>query len=229
MFRWLAGLAALTGIALSTQSQAIVANPEPRLCSAWTNADAVVVGRVGQSRFSDDGAIVQWPVEVERTYKGNVPKKIVVTSENTSARGTPDEGRRNILFLHTSQGRYEIWGSDPNYGGARLRSMEADARRLAKAKPRSTGSVDVLIADENGAIRPGFAVRFVKTHGDLRLMRFSDATGHVLVDLPAGNWTAQVAKHGWSSRESIYSYTPSDTFEVRPGGCVDLRLAPFRN
>lgn len=221
-------LLALPVLLVTTQSGAIVAKPEPRHCAAWSNADAVLIGRVGARRLSADGDVISWPVTVHQTLKGNVPATIVVTSENASSRATPNELQRNMLFLHKIGRRFEIRGSDPNGGGPRLAAMEAEARKLARPGKRATGSVSILVADEVGAPRQGYAVRLSQRQGKLVRTVRTGSKGEVRLDLPPGAWSADVVEPGWYSRTSLYSYN-SDRFMLRAGGCADLRLEPIKN
>lgn len=223
--RWrvLAPVTALAAASLAVPSSAIVATPAPRVCAAFSSADAVVVGHL-----SDEGVgweWTSWALRVERRYKGSVPARVRIYTPNDSGRGTPDDGRRNILFLTRENGRLTIGGSDPNGGGA---SVEAEVRALAAKPRRGPGTIALLVANEQGDAMRGVRVRLRHAGGERERTVRTDTAGKALLRAAPGRWTAEVADPGWTSRFSLYTYQRADGFDLAPGGCADLRLEPIR-
>lgn len=220
-------LAALvTALLLAAPAAAIVAAPPPRTCSAYSSADVVVVGQVVSERVTDDWDT--WTVRVEHLFKGRVPDRFKFYSENDSARATPDVGTRNILFLHRQRGRLIGWGSDPDTGGSRFDQVVREVRAFKATKPKLTGSVIGLVESEAGVPRASAQVRLRQsTNGAVRSVR-TDNHGRFELSLPPGRWSATLADKGWASRSSIYTYENPDGFNVKAGGCDDLRLEPVK-
>lgn len=221
LFAGALGVACPAGPALS-----IVANPPPRICAAYSKADAVVAGRVVSERVTDKWDI--WRISVDRTYKGRVPVRFNLYSENDSARATPDVGRRNVLFLHRERGRWIGWGSDPDTGGDAFAGIERAVRLLSRARPRPTASVIGLVATDQD--RPGAGLSIILRERLTGASRHAvtDSNGRFVLQLPPGRWSAKVSEPGWTSRDSIYSYDNPDAFVAKAGGCNDLRLEPIR-
>lgn len=217
---------ALAWLLFATSSSAIVANPPPRACSAYSDADAIVAAHIGAQRTDWEWA--SWDVEVERVYKGDVPKRFRVYTRNDSARGTPDPERRNLLFLRRDGARLVIGGSDPNGGNVATPWIEARIWALSKRTPQGPGSIRLLVASEPSA---PFARARVRLHrdGDARdrIVR-TDAQGRLTLLAAPSRWTAKIVEPGWTSRVSVYGYDDPDGFTLSPGGCADLRLEPLR-
>lgn len=222
-WRALVPVALLSATLLAVPSSAIVATPAPRVCAAFSSADAIVAGRLSDERVGWDW--VSWELQVERRYKGQVPARVRIFSPNTSGRGTPDAGRRNILFLTRERGRLTIGGRDPNGGGA---AVEAEVRKLAVKPARGPGTIALLVASEQGEALRGARVR-LKQAGvkGARIVR-TDAAGRALVHAAPGRWRAEVAEPGWTSRFSLYTYDRADGFDLAPGGCADVRIEPVK-
>ncbi|GEM_PF-5902884 len=227
--RFAACVAGLAGLTLLTgPAAAIVADPRPRVCTAYSAADAVVVGKVVSRRSTGDWII--WQVEVEKRYKGEIGPAFAMYSENASARATPDLGKRNILFLRHRGVRWTAGGSDPNTGGPALARIERVVKTLANAPRASTGSLVGLVASEAGVAKAGWKVRLQRQESEAARTVTTDRNGRFAADLPPGKWSARVVRPDWTSRFSFYSYSydNADRFTVKPGGCNDLRLEPVR-
>lgn len=223
--RWrvLAPATAVAVASLAVPSSAIVATPAPRVCAAFSSVDAVVAGHLSDERVGRDW--VSWALRVERRYKGAVPARVRIYTPNDSGRGTPDNGRRNILFLTRENGRLTIGGSDPNGGGA---AVEAEVRALAAKPRRGPGTIALLVASEQGNAMRGLLVRLRHAGGERERTVRTDTAGKALLRAAPGRWTAEVAEPGWTSRFSLYTYQRADGFDLAPGGCADLRLEPIR-
>jgi len=211
-------------LAFAGPAQAIVANPPPRICTAYSSADAVVAGIVSRERLNKEW--VTWRIKVDRRYKGKVPASFTLFSENASARATPDEGKRNILFVHRRGNRLTAKGSDPNVSGAEAQQIIGEVESLAAAKPGKTGSVAGLVAAEDGSTRPGWRVQLREQRTGATRSVNAGGDGRFAVDLQPGEWAAKVVNPGWTSRDSVYGYNLSDSFTLTAGGCADLRLEP---
>lgn len=209
---------------LAVPSSAIVATPAPRVCAAFSSADAVVAGHLSDERAGADWT--SWALRVERRYKGQVPARVRIFTPNDSARGTPDVGARNTLFLTRTNGRLTIGGSDPNGGGT---AVEAAVRKLAAKPARGPGTIALLIASEQGEALRGARVRLKQAGVNRERIVRTDAAGRALVRAAPGRWTAEVTEPGWTSRFSLYTYDRADGFDLAPGGCADLRLEPIRS
>ena len=224
-FAWC--IAGMSGLALlAGPAAAIVAKPGPRICTSYSAADAVVVGRVVSQRST--GEWNSWRVEVEQGYKGATGARLTMYSRNASARATPDLGQRNILFLYREGGKWLAWGSDPNTGGPALPRIERAVQALANARPAATGSVVGLVASEQGAEKAGWTVQLARAGSKAVRTATTDRTGRFAIDLPPGTWHARIVRPGWTSRFSLYSYDRADRFTVKAGGCNDLRLEPVQ-
>lgn len=226
--RWsaLVSVTVLVAALLAVPSSAIVATPAPRVCAAFSSADAVVAGHLSDERVGADWT--SWELRVERRYKGSVPARVRIYTLNYSGRGTPDAGRRNILFLTRANGRLTIGGSDPNGGGAAMAAVEAEVRALAAKPRRGPGTIALLVASEQGDAMRGLRVRLRHAGGERERIVRTDRAGKALLRAAPRRWTAEVAEPGWTSRFSLYSYQRADGFELAPGGCADLRLEPIR-
>lgn len=216
-------IAALVAALLAVPSSAIVAQPAPRVCAAFSSADAVVAGHLSDERVGWEWT--SWELRVERRYKGAAPARVRIYTPSTSARGTLDDGRRNILFLTRANGRLTIGGRDPNGGGA---AVEAEVRKLAARPARGPGTIALLVASEQGEALRGVRVRLEQAGvKGARIVR-TDAAGRARLRAAPGRWTAEVTEPGWTSRFSLYTYDRADGFDLAPGGCADLRLEPMR-
>lgn len=226
---WIRGAGALSVLAfllLATPSSAIVADPRPRTCAAFSSADVVVAGHIGAARLNLEW--VRWDVTVDRLYKGTVPKRFQLYTPNDSSRATPDDGKRNLLFITRRNGRLEIGGSDPNGSDAAARRIEAEVAALA-ARPRTgAGSIRLLVASEQGVPLGGARVRLHRSGAPRDLIVRTDKQGFASLNAAPGRWTALLVEPGWTSRFSLYTYDRADGFTLRPGGCADLRLEPVR-
>jgi len=206
--------------------QAIVADPRPRTCAAFSSADIVLTGTVGPERTNVFWHM--WKVDVDRRYKGKAPDHFTLFSSADSASATPDEGKRNILFIRRQGKRLMAWGSDPNTSGPDAAHVEREVQQLAKTKPGKTGSVIGLVATEDGEPRADWPVRLRRSDtGLIRTVR-TDRAGKFSIDLPLGKWSAKIVESGWSSRVSLYGYDNPDGFTLKAGGCADLRLEPIK-
>lgn len=219
-------IAAASGALLALPSSAIVATPAPRVCAAFSNADLVVTGTA--SAYSVDDEWQGWTLSVDRFYKGRAPQRLRVVTQNTSARGWAEAGKRNLLFIERKGGRYQIWGSDPNSSGAAMAPIEAGVKALAAKPAKGPGSISLYVASEQGAAMPGVRVRLRHAGGERERVVRTDAAGRARLRAAPGRWSAEVTEPGWSSRFSLYSYQRADGFELAPGGCADLRLEPIR-
>jgi hypothetical protein len=200
--------------------------PPPRTCSAFSSADVVIVGRVVSERVTDDWD--SWDVKVQERIKGRVPDRLVFYSRNDSARATPDVGKRNILFLHRQGSRLIGWGSDPDTGGPNFDRLLREARSLVAAKPTPTGSVVGLVASESGAPLASARVRLSKSGSQATRSVVTDSQGRFELLLPPGRWSAKLTDKGWTSRLSLYTDDNPESFNVKAGGCNDLRLEPLK-
>lgn len=211
---------------LAVPSSAIVADPQPRICTAFSAADVVVAGHIGAAQRNPEW--IRWNVILDRIYKGAPPKRFQIYTPNDSSRATPDDGERNLLFVTRRNGRYEIDGSDPNGGGALLRGVEAEVAALAADRQTDVGSIRLLVASEQGVPLGGALVRLHQSGTANDLIVRTDKRGLASVNAAPGRWTALVVEPGWTSRFSLYTYDRADGFNLRPGGCADLRLEPVR-
>jgi len=216
----------VTAASLAVPSSAIVATPPPPLCAAFSNADLVVTGMA--SAYSVDDEWQGWTVTVDRFYKGRAPQRLRVVTQNTSACGRAEAGKRNILFIERRGGRFQIWGSDPNSSGAAMAPVEAEVEALAAKPAKGPGSISLYVASEQGAAMPGVRVRLRHVGGERERTVRTDTAGKALLRAAPGRWTAEVADPGWTSRFSLYTYQRADGFDLAPGGCADLRLEPIR-
>lgn len=222
--RW--GMAFPVAALLAVPSSAIVATPAPRVCAAFSNAEAVVAGHLGVERVGSEWT--SWEVRVDRRYKGAVPQRFRIYTPNDSSRGIAEAGRRNILFLTREGGRLRIGGSDPNGSGAAMAAVEAEVQALAARPARGSGTIAILVASEQGEAARGVRVRLKQQGGTRERTIRTDTAGKALVRAAPGRWTAEIAEPGWGSRFSIYTYQRADGFVLAPGGCADLRLEPLR-
>jgi len=216
----------VTAASLAVPSSAIVATPPPPLCAAFSNADLVVTGMA--SAYSVDDEWQGWTVTVDRFYKGRAPQRLRVVTQNTSARGRAEAGKRNILFIERRGGRFQIWGSDPNSSGAAMAPVEAGVEALAAKPAKGPGSISLYVASEQGAAMTGVRVRLRHAGGERERIVRTDKAGRASLRAAPGRWTAEVTEPGWTSRFSLYTYQRADGFELAPGGCADLRLEPIR-
>jgi hypothetical protein len=219
-------IAVASGALLALPSSAIVATPRPPLCAAFSNADLVVTGIV--SAHSVDEEWQGWTVSVDHFYKGEGPRRLRVVTQNSSARGWAEAGKRNILFIERHGGRFQIWGSDPNSSGAAMAPIEAGVKALAAKPVKGPGSISLYVASDEGAAMPGVRVRLHHAGGERERVVRTDAAGRASLRAAPGRWSAEVTEPGWTSRFSLYSYQRADGFELAPGGCADLRLEPIR-
>ncbi|QNO25453.1 carboxypeptidase regulatory-like domain-containing protein [Sphingopyxis sp. OPL5] len=211
---------------LALPSSAIVATPHPPLCVAFSKADLVVTGTA--SAYSVDDEWQGWTVTVDRFYKGRAPQRLRVVTQNTSARGWAEAGKRNLLFIERKGGRFQIWGSDPNSSGAAMAPIEAEVKALAAKPVKGPGSISLYVASEQGGAMPGVRVRLRHAGGERERIVRTDKAGRASLRAAPGRWTAEVTEPGWTSRFSLYTYQRADGFELAPGGCADLRLEPIR-
>jgi hypothetical protein len=211
---------------LALPSSAIVATPRPPLCAAFSNADLVVTGIA--SAYSVDDEWQAWTVSVDRFYKGRAPQRLRVVTQNTSARGWVEAGKRNILFIERKGGRFQIWGSDPNSSGAVMAPIEDGVKALAAKPAKGPGSISLYVSSEQGTAMPGVRVRLRHAGGERERIVRTDAAGRASLRAAPGRWSAEVVEPGWTSRFSLYSYQRADGFDLVPGGCADLRLEPIR-
>lgn len=216
----------IAGMSADGPAGAVVANPPPRLCAAYSSADAVIVGQVGAEATTANGDWNTWPIKVLRTYKGQVPGRFTAYSFNDSSRGTPNEGQINILFIHRADGRLQLSGSDPNH--LATAGEQLALTNLSKEPSVATGSVSVLVAQEDGARLAGFKVR-MQRRGDSK-PRFATTAldGSASLELPPGLWSLRIDQPGWISRQSLYGYNDPERFKLARGGCADLRIEPIR-
>lgn len=216
----------LTAAVLAVPSSAIVATPPPPLCAAFSNADLVITGIA--SDFTVDEEWQGWTVSVDRFYKGRAPQRLRVVTQNTSARGWAEAGKRNILFIARRGGRFEIRGSDPNSSGAAMGAIEAGVKALAGKPARGPGSISLYVASDQDAPLADARVRLRPAGGGRERIVRTDAAGRARLRAAPGRWSAEVTEPGWTSRFSLYSYQRADGFDLVPGGCADLRLEPLR-
>jgi hypothetical protein len=219
-------LAFFGGLALTAPAAAIVANPQARVCTAMSRADLVVAAKLGKRRLIADGEYVAWTVKPSRVYKGKAPSRLVVVTPNTSARAPLDDGQSAVLFIHRQKGRFTIWGSDPNDSGKSAMVIGREVKELSRRAKGKTGSVKVLVADENGAPGANLTVHFARHNSSVVRTAKTDRNGLVAIGLPPGKWTAKVVDPSWSSDGSTYGYDNPDGFDLEAGGCADLRLKP---
>lgn len=100
------------GAAVSFQAQALCTDGRrPSLDAEFAESDAVAIGVATAQRYVRDAddpegyIAVSYDVRLERVFKGDVRGRIVVRSENTTARFPMTLGERHLLFL-TKDGRW---------------------------------------------------------------------------------------------------------------------------
>ena len=86
----------------------------PSLEAEFADSDAVAIGvATGQHRVRDardpEGYVATlYDTTIERAFKGDLPRRIVVRSENTSSRFSMTIGTRYLLFLTNDGARFFV-------------------------------------------------------------------------------------------------------------------------
>ncbi len=214
-------------IAPGSPGASTVTTPPPRLCAAYSDADAVVTARVTAFRFSADGQQMIWHARRISSHKGSVASHFRIVVANDSGRPVIDAGRIMLLFLRRHGEYWTAGGDDPNASGSERLRIEQQLGRLRDSRDATTGSVLVRVTD--GALRPLARASLRLTARGVRARTFTtDERGMVEARLPPGHWSAAVTQLGWYGRQSVYGYQNPRGFELAAGGCADIYIEAVR-
>ena len=220
--------------ALLVQSaSAVCPVPQPRIvCAEYANSKAVVIAtlratrHIALERLDTDGYL--YSLAVKTLLRGDVGSTFQVWEENASGRAAFNwkVGTDYLLFLRSHVLKPVPGCVIDGCGDSGPTSASATVLQAIKSAQASTsdGLVSGMVSTDSWTTGvPDVIVRAVGMRQ--RLSAKTDQGGQFLFRLPAGKYTLDAVRDGWSFRPEPFGYENPRNLNVRPGYCAQIQFS----